>query len=103
LPAESGRVRLAVMPFDNLRPDPANAFFAYGKHEQILSALATSARLIDLVSRTTMISYRRRAASVFTLRKANCCTHLLERTVWREDHAARLTVQLIDARTDQRQ
>ena len=100
-PVEARRVRLAVMPFDNLSPDPANAFFADGMHEQILSALATSARSVELISRTTMISYRGRAASVGAIRDELRCTHLLEGTVRREGDAVRLTVQLIDAGSDQ--
>ena len=32
--------RLAILPFENLSPDPANAFFADGLHEEILSTIA---------------------------------------------------------------
>jgi DNA-binding winged helix-turn-helix (wHTH) protein len=36
-------VRLAVLPLENLSPDPDNAFFADGLHEEILSALTNRA------------------------------------------------------------
>jgi hypothetical protein len=38
-----GKLRLAVLPFQNLSPDPANAFFTDGMHEEILSTLAIGA------------------------------------------------------------
>ncbi len=100
-PASRRRVRLAVMPFENLSPDPANAFFADGMHEQVLSSLATAARGLEVISRTTMMSFRGRGANVGAIREELKCTHLLEGTVRREGDAVRLTVQLIDAGADQ--
>ncbi|MFZ5615942.1 MAG: TIR domain-containing protein [Pseudomonadota bacterium] len=99
-PRKSAR-RIAVMPFDNLSPDPANAFFTDGVHEQILSTLANGARGIEVISRTTMMSFRGRAASVAAIREELKCSHVLEGTVRREGDAVRLTVQLIDAASDQ--
>src|SRR5688572_32363067 len=33
-------LRLAVLPFENLSPDPSNAFFADGMHEEIITSLS---------------------------------------------------------------
>jgi TolB-like protein len=49
---------LAVLPLENLSPDPDNAFFADGLHEEILSALTDRATQLDVISRTTMMTYR---------------------------------------------
>jgi TolB-like protein/DNA-binding winged helix-turn-helix (wHTH) protein len=94
------RVRLAVMPFDNLSPDPQNAFFTDGMHEEILSTLAARATNMDVISRTTMMSYKDRPSSVAEIAKALSATHLLEGSVRREADAIRVTLQLVDARAD---
>ena len=52
------------MPFENLSPDPANAFFADGMHEEILSAIANRAPQLEVISRTTMMTYRATPKSV---------------------------------------
>jgi TolB-like protein/DNA-binding winged helix-turn-helix (wHTH) protein len=91
--------RLAVLPFENLSPDPANAFFADGMHEEILSSLANVADL-EVISRTTMMQYRRAPKSVAEISKELRITHLIEGTVRREGPLVRMTLQLIDARDD---
>jgi TolB-like protein/DNA-binding winged helix-turn-helix (wHTH) protein len=91
--------RLAVLPFENLSPDPANAFFADGMHEEILSSLANVANL-EVISRTTMMQYRRSPRAVAEITKELRITHLLEGTVRREGTLVRMTLQLIDARDD---
>ena len=91
--------RLAVLPFENLSPDPANAFFADGMHEEILSSLANVANL-EVISRTTMMQYRRTPKAVAEITKELRITHLLEGTVRREGALVRMTLQLIDARDD---
>ena len=91
--------RLAVLPFENLSPDPANAFFADGMHEEILSSLANVPNL-EVISRTTMMEYRRAPRSVADITKELRVTHVLEGTVRREGTLVRMTLQLIDARND---
>ena len=91
--------RLAVLPFENLSPDPENAFFADGMHEEILSSLANVPDL-EVISRTTMMQYRRAPRSVTDIAKELRVTHVLEGTVRREGTLVRMTLQLIDARND---
>ncbi len=100
-PADPGaeNYRLAVLPFENLSPDPANAFFADGMHEEILSSLANVADL-EVISRTTMMQYRRSPKAVADITQELRITHLLEGTVRREGSLVRMTLQLIDARDD---
>ena len=91
--------RLAVLPFENLSPDPANAFFADGMHEEILSSLANVPDL-EVISRTTMMQYRRAPRPLADITKELRITHVLEGTVRREGALVRMTLQLIDARDD---
>lgn len=92
--------RLAVLPFDNLSPDEANAFFADGMHEELLVALGSQARSLELISRTTMMSYRAKPADVRSLAKDLGATHVLEGSVRREARTVRVSLELIDAIAD---
>jgi TolB-like protein/DNA-binding winged helix-turn-helix (wHTH) protein len=98
--ASPRRVRMAVVPFENLSPDPGNAFFADGLHEQTLAVLSERARDIEVISRTTMTTYRNRRPSAMELANALGATHVLTGIVRRDRDAVRLDVELIDARTD---
>jgi TolB-like protein/DNA-binding winged helix-turn-helix (wHTH) protein len=96
----AGKLRLAVLPFENLSPDPANAFFTDGLHEEILSTLARRAPGLDVISRTTMMGYRLNPKPVQQVARDLGATHLIEGSVRREQNKVRLTLQLIDARND---
>jgi serine/threonine-protein kinase len=92
--------RLAVLPFDNLSPDPELAFFADGLHEEILSTLARRAPGLEVISRTTMMSYRESPKSVQQLAQELSADYVIEGSVRRDAAQVRLTLQLIDARAD---
>jgi TolB-like protein/DNA-binding winged helix-turn-helix (wHTH) protein len=96
----AGRLRLAVLPFENLSPDPANAFFTDGLHEEILSTLARRAPGLEVISRTTMMGYRLKPKPVQEVAKELGATHVIEGSVRREQNQVRVTLQLIDARND---
>jgi TolB-like protein len=95
------RLRIAVLPFENLSPEPENAFFTDGMHEEVMTALANSASTLEVISRTTMMSYKGKAVTVQQIAKDLGCTHVLEGSVRREGEEVRLTLQLIDAKADQ--
>jgi TolB-like protein/DNA-binding winged helix-turn-helix (wHTH) protein len=93
--------RLAILPFENLSPDPKNAFFADGLHEEIVSTLAERVPGVEVISRTTMMSYRANPPKpLSTVARELGASHLIEGSVRREGNKIRLTVQLIDARAD---
>jgi TolB-like protein len=92
--------RLAILPFENLSPDPANAFFTDGLHEEILATLAQRAPGLEVISRTTMMMYRLKPKSVAEVARELGATHVIEGSVRRDGQQVRLTLQLIDARTD---
>ena len=98
--AENTAPRLAIMPFTNLSPEPANAFFADGLHEEILSTLAERIPGIAVISRTTMMSYRQNPKPLGEVAQELGATHVMEGTVRREGDHVRLTLQLVDAGTD---
>jgi TolB-like protein len=94
------RPRIAVLPFENLSPDPNNAFFTDGMHEEILTALANDVPGLDVISRTTMDTYKGKPVTAQALSKELHCNYVLEGSMRREGNEARLALQLIDARSD---
>ena len=97
----AAKPRLAILPFENLSPDKANEYFADGLHEEILTALANGAQGLEVISRTTMNSYRGRPITVQQIAKDLSATRVLEGSVRRDGNQVRLTLQLIDATTDE--
>jgi TolB-like protein len=92
--------RLAIMPFANLSPDPSDAFFADGLHEEILSTLSRCLPAVAVISRTTMLSYRQKPKPIGDIAHELGATHVMEGAVRREGDHLRLTLQLVDAETD---
>src|SRR6185436_2488465 len=82
--APQPHLRIAILPFENLSPDPDNAFFADGLHEEILTSLARRAPSLAVVSRTTMMSYRQKPRPAREVAQELGATHLLEGSVRRE-------------------
>jgi len=91
---------IAVLPFENLSPDPANAFFVDGVQDEILTALAKVADL-KVISRTSVMQYKSGVArNLRDIGKQLGVAHLLEGSVQRAANRIRVNAQLIDARTD---
>jgi serine/threonine protein kinase/TolB-like protein len=98
-PAE--RPRLAVLPFENLSPDPANAFFTDGLHDELLIALSRL-HAIEVVPRTTMRAIAKRGLTIAEIAATLGASHVMEGSVRREGDRVRLAFQLLDARVDSR-
>jgi TolB-like protein len=99
-PAYGERPGLAVLPFANLSPDPANAYFADGLHEEILATFARAGGL-RVISRTSVQQYRDPKRNLREIAEALDVSLILEGSVRREGDDLRLTLQLIDGRTDE--
>jgi TolB-like protein/Tfp pilus assembly protein PilF len=91
---------IAVLPFENLSEEKANAFFADGVQDEILTDLAEVADL-KVISRTSVIGYRDIAGrNPRKIGQELGVAHLLEGSVQRAGNRVRVNAQLIDARTD---
>lgn len=91
---------IAVLPFENLDKDEANAFFAAGVQDELLSDLSKIAEL-KVISRTSVMRYK--SSSERNLRdigRALGVAHIVEGSVQRVANHVRVNAQLIDARTD---
>jgi TolB-like protein/class 3 adenylate cyclase/Tfp pilus assembly protein PilF len=91
---------VAVLPFENLSEEKANAFFADGVQDQILTALAKVADL-KVISRTSVMQYKTGAArNLREIGQQLGVSHLLEGSVQRSGNKVRVNAQLINAHTD---
>jgi serine/threonine-protein kinase len=91
---------IAVLPFENLSEEKANAFFADGVQDEILTDLARIADL-KVISRGSLMQYKSGGAR--NLRKIGRqlgVAHVLEGSVQRVGDRVRVNAQLLDARTD---
>ena len=96
IPAKS----IAVLPFDNLSEEKANAFFADGVQDEILTDLAKIADL-RVISRGSVMQYKGGVAR--NLRKIGeelGVAHVVEGSVQRSANKIRVNAQLIDVRND---
>ncbi len=94
------RQSIAVLPLDNLSPDPENAFFADGIHDDLLTQLAKIGSL-KVVSRTSVLEYRDSPKNMREIGRELGVATLLEGGVRRVGNSVRINVQLIDAKTDE--
>ncbi len=90
---------IAVLPFESLSEDKANAYFADGIQDQILTKLASVADL-KVISRTSTAKYKSRPEDLKTVARELGVATVLEGTVQRAGEKVRVNVQLIDARAD---
>jgi TolB-like protein/cytochrome c-type biogenesis protein CcmH/NrfG len=90
---------IVVLPFDNLSPDPENAFFADGLTEELIAALS-KVRLLRVISRTTAMLLRGSRKDVPTIARELKVRYAMEGSVRRAGNAIRITAQLIDAPAD---
>ncbi|UCC83778.1 MAG: tetratricopeptide repeat protein [Gemmatimonadota bacterium] len=100
LPVEGEKPAIAVLPFDNFSPDPDDAYFADGMHDEIITQLQRISA-IKVISRTSVMQYREARPPARQIAQALRVDFLLEGSARKDEEQVRLTVQLIDARVDE--
>ena len=90
---------VAVLPFENLSEDKANAYFVDGIQEEILTRLAKIADL-KVISRTSTLQYQSRPGNLGEIAKQLGVAHILEGSVQKVADQVRVNVQLVNAQTD---
>jgi len=92
--------RIAVLPFLNISPDPKDEYFADGLTEELIARLSTISGL-KVIARTSIMRYRGTAKSVGEIGKELKSGSVLEGSVRKAADRLRVTVQLIDATTEE--
>jgi len=98
-PLTPHRPSIAVLPFENLSGDPANAYFAEGIQDEILTRLAKVADL-KVIARTSTQRFASKPENLPDIAKQLGVANILEGSVQKSADQVRVNVQLINAMTE---
>jgi TolB-like protein/Flp pilus assembly protein TadD len=90
---------VAVLPFDNISPNPGDAYFADGMQEEIITQLQKVTGIV-VISRTSTMRYREDPPPVPEIAAQLGVDFILEGSARKAGDRVRLTVQLIEAESD---
>lgn len=91
---------IAVLPFDNLSDEKANAYFVEGIQDEILTRLSKIAAL-KVISRTSTRKYQSAPDNLREVGRQLGVANVLEGSVQKISNAVHVNVQLIRAATDE--
>jgi len=91
---------IAVLPFENLSDDEANAYFAEGIQDEILTRLSKIA-VLKVISRTSTQKYKSAPDNLREVGQQLGVANLLEGSVQKVGNAVHINVKLIKAATDE--
>ncbi|MBI3859053.1 MAG: hypothetical protein HY296_02265 [Thaumarchaeota archaeon] len=94
------RNRVAILPFSNISPDPKDEFFADGMTEELISSVSRTEGL-RVIARTSVMRYKAEAKPVSEIGRELGVGSVLEGSVRRAGDKIRVTVQLVDAVTEE--
>src|SRR5215813_10208463 len=90
---------IAILPFENLSEEKANAYFAAGIQNEILTRLAT-VRDLKVISPSRCAKYQSKPDNLKSVAQELGVSTILEGAVQKAGDKVRVNVQLIDARAD---
>jgi eukaryotic-like serine/threonine-protein kinase len=91
---------VAVLPLQNLSADPEQEYFVDGMTEAVISNLA-KIKAMRVISRTSVMPYKNSKKSMREIANALHADAVIEGSVMRSSDRVRISVQLIDASSDQ--
>jgi adenylate cyclase len=94
------KTRIAVLPFANMSPDPNDEYFADGMTEELIDRLA-QVKSLKVIARTSVMNYKKKEKNVSVIAKELSVGSLIEGSVRKAGNRVRVTVQLIDAVTEE--
>jgi TolB-like protein len=98
--APTGRIMLAVLPFQNLTGDPEHEYLCDGLTEEMIAHLGGVDRArLGVIARTSAMHYKTTTKRVDEIGRELGVEYLLETSLRRIGNRVRITAQLIDARS----
>ena len=97
--AENNIHSLAVLPLENLSGDPNQEYFVDGMTDELTTHLA-KIKSLRVISRTSAMQYKNVRKPLADIARALHVDSVVEGSVVRSGDKLRITVQLVDARTD---
>jgi len=99
-PTELDKRRIAVLPFANMSPDPADEYFADGLTEELISKLSL-VKGLRVIARTSVMSYKKKDKRISEIGAELGVGSIVEGSFRKAGNKIRVTTQLIDVRDDQ--
>src|SRR5438445_3481247 len=99
-PTELDKRRIAVLPFANMSPDPADEYFADGLTEELISKLSL-VKGLRVIARTSVMSYKKKDKRISEIGAEPGVGSIVEGSFRKAGNKIRVTTQLIDVRDDQ--
>jgi TolB-like protein/DNA-binding winged helix-turn-helix (wHTH) protein/Tfp pilus assembly protein PilF len=94
--AASGKIMLAVLPFENLSGDPEQEFFSDGMNEEMITNLGgLQPERLGVIARTSAMRYKGASSSLPQVGQDLGVQYVLEGSVRRSGDRVRITAQLI--------
>ena len=98
--AEGTSPRIAVLPFANISSDPKDEYFADGLTEELITILS-QLRGLRVIARTSVLPYKSVPKPIAVISEELGVNTVLEGSVRKAGDRLRITVQLIDAATQE--
>jgi TolB-like protein/Tfp pilus assembly protein PilF len=93
------KIRLAVLPFEDLGQDSSQEYFSDGMTEEMIEQLGLlRPERLGVIARGSVMRYKHSDQSVDRVAKELGVQYILEGSVRHDGHRVRITAQLIDAR-----
>jgi TolB-like protein/Flp pilus assembly protein TadD len=92
--------RIAVLPFTNISPEPADGYFADGLTEELISALS-GARELRVIARASTNRYKETPKSARQVGRELGVAHLLEGSVRKVGNRIRITAYIVDTESEE--
>jgi TolB-like protein/Flp pilus assembly protein TadD len=98
-PGELDKNRVAVLPFANMSPDPNDEYFSDGMTEELITSLA-GVNGLSVIARASVMKYKGGSKGAYEVASELKAGTLIEGSVRKAGNRIRITVQLIDGRTE---
>ncbi len=99
LEAKLDRSRVAILPFRNMSPDPSDEYFTEGMTEELITTLSKVGQL-TVIARTSVMQYKNTTKRISDISRELSAGTLIEGSVRKAGNRVRITVQLIDSKTE---
>jgi TolB-like protein/DNA-binding winged helix-turn-helix (wHTH) protein/Tfp pilus assembly protein PilF len=97
--AASGRLMLAVLPFENLTGDPGEDYFSDGLTEEMITQLGgVDPQHLGVIARTSVMHYKSSREPLVQISRELGAQYVLEGGVRRDSKRVRITAQLIQVK-----
>lgn len=92
---------IAILPLENLTGDPEQVYFVDGLHNELIATFAQISGFDKVIARTSVMGFKDSDTPIREIGKQLGVAAVIEGSVRRSGEMVRVTIQLIDAHTEQ--